>query len=340
LVGTLGRTKLALLLIAIAVASAFAIYWGFHREAGEAERVIRVGYLRGDVHHASYFISKARDSWSKAGLRVRGYEFSAGPEEMEAFRAGELDFGFVGAPPAVTAISRGTEVKIIAMVNLEGSSLVVRRDLYERGLVDIKGLRGRTIAMPLWGSIQSVMLVDALSKENITKEMVSLQEMPPADMVTLMEAKGIDAFIAWEPFPSLAVSKGVGVKLVESSELWPNHPCCVLVASRRMVEGHPDLVEKFLKIHMEATKFIKEDPVGSAKILSQEIRVPEEVISMSFKSIKYSTKPEVDGILRFAEILYRLGLIKVKPGAAELFDLKFYEDLSGERIASPQRAGA
>ncbi|MEM3575278.1 MAG: ABC transporter substrate-binding protein, partial [Candidatus Bathyarchaeia archaeon] len=99
------KGKLALLLIAIVLVSALAIYWSFYGGAGEA-RPIRVGYLRGDVHHASYFISKARDSFSKAGLRVKGYEFSAGPEEMEAFRAGELDFGYVGCPPAITAISR------------------------------------------------------------------------------------------------------------------------------------------------------------------------------------------------------------------------------------------
>lgn len=333
------KGKLALLLIAIVLVSALAIYWSFYGGAGEA-RPIRVGYLRGDVHHASYFISKARDSFSKAGLRVKGYEFSAGPEEMEAFRAGELDFGYVGCPPAITAISRGTDVRIIAMVNFEGSSLVVRRDLYEKGLAGIGDLRGKTIAMPLWGSIQSVMLVDLLLKYNITREMVSLQQMPPADMVTLMEAKRIDAFIAWEPFPSLAVSKGVGVKLIESSELWPNHPCCVLIASRRMIEGDPELVRRFLKVHMETTRFLIDEPESAAKILSQEIRVPEEVILSSFKSIKYSTKPGVDGILKFADILHQLGLIKQKPSAAEIFDLRFYEDLTGERILLPQRAGA
>ncbi|MEM2225907.1 MAG: ABC transporter substrate-binding protein [Candidatus Bathyarchaeia archaeon] len=334
------KGKLALLLIAIALASSLAImYWSFHGGAGEA-RPIRVGYLRGDIHHASYFISKARDSFSRAGLRVEGYEFSAGPEEMEAFRAGELDFGYVGCPPAITAISRGTDVRIIAMVNFEGSSLVVRKDLYEGGLTGIGGLRGKTIAMPLWGSIQSVMLVDLLLKYNITREMVSLQQMPPADMVTLMEAKRIDAFIAWEPFPSLAVYRGVGVKLMESSEIWPNHPCCVLIASRRVMEGDPELVRRFLKVHMETTRFLIDEPESAAKILSKEIRVPEEVILSSFKSIKYSTRPRVDEILKFADILHQLGLIKQKPSAAEIFDLRFYEDLTGERIPLPQRAGA
>ncbi len=334
------KGKLALFLIAIALASALAVYWNLHGGAGEAERTIRVGYLRGDVHHASYFLSKARDSFSKAGLRVKGYEFSAGPEEMEAFRAGELDFGYVGSPPAITAISRGTDVRIIAMVNLEGSSLVVRKDLYEGGLRGIGDLRGKTIAMPLWGSIQSVMLVDLLLKYNITRDMVSLQQMPPADMVTLMEAKRIDAFIAWEPFPSFAVSKGVGVKLIESSEIWPSHPCCVLIASRKVIEGNPELVKKFLAVHVEATRFVINEPESAAKILSQEIRVPEGVILSSFKSIKYTVRPEVDGILKFTDVLHRLGLIKERPGAAELFDLRFYEDLTGERIPLPQRAGA
>ncbi|MEM3793480.1 MAG: hypothetical protein QXS76_01085, partial [Candidatus Bathyarchaeia archaeon] len=75
-------------------------------------------------------------------------------------------------------------------------------------------------------------------------------------------------------------------------------------------------------------------------ILSKEIRVPEEVILSSFKSIKYSTRPRVDEILKFADILHQLGLIKQKPSAAEIFDLRFYEDLTGERIPLPQRAGA
>jgi NitT/TauT family transport system substrate-binding protein len=86
----------------------------------------------------------------------------------------------------------------------------------------------------------------------------------PANMILQLKSKDLDGFIAWEPFNAAAVKQGIGRYLVQSGEIWPNHPCCVLAAS----EGYRD--EKVLRAlvwaHMKAIQFIQ-DPRNKVKML-------------------------------------------------------------------------
>ncbi|HXK37427.1 MAG TPA: ABC transporter substrate-binding protein, partial [Candidatus Paceibacterota bacterium] len=68
----------------------------------------------------------------------------------------------------------------------------------------------------------------------------------------------IDGYISWEPFVSDAVMDDTGEVLMWSSEMMPNHPCCVVVASTNFIgtEDGPDLTKRFLKAHMEATEWM------------------------------------------------------------------------------------
>jgi NitT/TauT family transport system substrate-binding protein len=312
----IGIALVALILAAIA-------YQESRRAIPERPR-IRVGYLKADVHQASFFIAKALGMWEKEGIEVETKEFAAGPAEMEAFAAGELDVGYVGTPPATTGIARGIGVKIIAGVNYEGSALVVRK---ESGIARIEDLKGKRIGTPLRGSIQDVMLREELRKNGIDPEKdLTLLEFPALPDVVLALQKGeIDGFIAWAPMPAMAIVAGVGEVLLESKEMWEMHPCCVLIASQKLIQENPSLVKKLLEIHLKAMGFIEENPEEAISLVARETGVSREVIAESFKRIKFRARPDPNGTLRFAGILHGLGYIERLPSEEEIFDLSFYQ---------------
>ncbi len=112
-------------------------------------------------------------------------------------------------------------------------------------------------------------------------------------MVEQLKLGEIDAFVAWEPFVSEAVVKGYGRILVTSSEIWPNHPCCV-VAARKGLDK--DTLTAFVWAHIKATRFINENK-NSDEILTYSTEftgMDKEVVKQALKRIKFVEFPEIN----------------------------------------------
>ena len=109
---------------------------------------VRVGYLQNDLHHLPLFVALEKGFFEEAGLKIEvSGIFKAGPEEMSAFAAGELDLGYVGQAPATAAyLNRVADIKFISQSNLEGSSIVVR---FGSDINLATDLAGSTIAIPV-----------------------------------------------------------------------------------------------------------------------------------------------------------------------------------------------
>lgn len=76
----------------------------------------------------------------------------------------------------------------------------------------------------------------------------------PETMLTQLQKGEIDGFLMWEPYPQEAVLKKYGVMLKKSSEIWPNHPDCVIAVSNRTTDH--SLNQAFIWSHIKATRFI------------------------------------------------------------------------------------
>jgi len=164
---------------------------------------ITIGYLNGDMHSAALSIAlkkwqyfndtygvalKPRDATQTrpdtADLIVNGVPVAeiklvggdAGPQVMQMASTNVVQMGYVGVPPTIAAIDKGTPVKVINPVNTEGSGLVVDVNApvtdwksfaawAQQRSADGKPLK---IAAPGKGSIQDVMLQYALKDSGIS----------------------------------------------------------------------------------------------------------------------------------------------------------------------------
>jgi len=138
-----------------------------------ADRAIRLGYLQNDLHQLACFIALKNGYFSEEGLNVEvAGIFKAGPEEMSAFAAGELDVGYVGLAPATVAVANGTaRVKIIAQANLEGSAIVTGK---ASGIRALKDLIGKTVAVPGYATVQDFLVRRSLTAANISVKSVNI----------------------------------------------------------------------------------------------------------------------------------------------------------------------
>ena len=295
-----------------------------------AAKQIRLGYLQSDLHHLAAFVALEKGFYKKEGLDVVvGGIFKAGPEEMSAFASRDVDFGYVGEAPATVAVlNKAADVKIIAQANLEGSAIVVRKSSGIKGLQD---LTGKAVAVPGYATVQDFLLKKALNDAHIPVKNVNVIIIKPPEMIPALRTKQIDAFVAWEPYPSKAVTSDVGAVLVQSGKIWPKHPCCVVVADTRFIKTNPDAIMGILRAHIKATRFIHENPKEALEIAVKYTGMDADTVKLAIGNIWYEYVPDVQGLLEYVAFLKGLsqtGETDPKEFVRAIIDKSFLEKLS------------
>jgi NitT/TauT family transport system substrate-binding protein len=260
-------------------------------------------------------------------VKVTDRVFPSGPPEMQAMQAGELDIAYVGAAPVLTSLATGLDAKIVAGVNTQGSDLVVRNDLDYKGPASLKGT---TIATFPAGSIQDTVLRDWLANNNLTPDKdVIIKGMTPGDAVTAILSGAVDGIFLPTPSPSTVVNQGKGKVVVQSGEMYPNHTCCVLVVSGKLIREHPEIVRQIIKTNDRAVAFNQQNPAEAATIYAAKTgaNLADVTSSLAEWDGSWASDPNVivDPVLDYAKIQYELGYIKKPLTKDEIFDLSFYQ---------------
>ncbi|MCJ2533379.1 MAG: ABC transporter substrate-binding protein [Candidatus Thermoplasmatota archaeon] len=136
---------------------------------------IRLGYLAGDIHQLAQYVAAngsvvggTMSVFEKYGLNVvaaTGAPYANGGSEMDAFVAGHVDIGYLGAPPAILKkLNVDADTTIIAQVNSEGSAIVIATGSQISSLAD---LSGKIVATPGESSIQHLLLKIALNEQGL-----------------------------------------------------------------------------------------------------------------------------------------------------------------------------
>ncbi len=269
--------------------------------------VIRIGCLDNDLHQLALHVAIANGYFEQNGIKIKLLSYDSGPRLMQSFVAGDLDFAYVGAPPAINgraaALSdtNSNVPVIVASVNLEGSSLVTRS-----GISSISDLNNTIIGTPGTGTIQDILLSNFIRNNNltVTKMPVSISNLP-----ILLSKGDIDGFIAWEPVPSVAVNRSAAQVLLTSHDLMPNHQCCVLVASSKIIAADPDTVTKVVQIHKNATDYINSNAASAKAIAADYTALSQPVIDIAFSHVEYNYTLNVDSIKTFLLQMIQLGTV-------------------------------
>ncbi|OPY37903.1 MAG: alkanesulfonate transporter substrate-binding subunit [Methanoregula sp. PtaU1.Bin051] len=292
---------------------------------------LRIGYQPST--HQMAEITAMEKGWWKEDLAPYGVVnvsdkvFPSGPPEMQAMLAGELDVAYVGAAPVLSALSTGLDAKIVAGVNSQGSDLVVSNDLDYKGP---RSLAGKTIATFPPGSIQDTVLRNWLIKNNLTPDKdVFIKGMTPGDAVTAITAGKVDAIFLPTPSPSTVVNQGKGRIVVHSGEMYPNHTCCVLVVSGKLIREHPEIVRQIIKTNDRAVAFNLQNIDEAAAIYAKKTGANLADVKSSLQEWdgSWASDPNVivEPVLDYAKIQYDLGYIKKSLTKEDIFDLSFYQ---------------
>ncbi len=312
--------------------------------AAKKKETVRIGHFP-NVTHAQALVAHATNKLEEkfgADTAVSWKVFSAGPSAVEALFANQLDIAVIGPSPAINAYvkSNGEAVRVVSGSASGGAALVVRGDLEIKTSEDF---RNRKIASPQLGNTQDVSLRSWIAGSGLKLKEVGgdVQVIPlaNADQQTLFLKKEIDAAWTVEPWVSVLVQKVGGKIFLDEGDLWAKgqYSTALVLVRKKFLDEHPELVKKFLEVHVELTDWIQKNPEEAKKILKKEIEkesgkeLPQSILDAAFPRILFTFNPMVPSILEQALSAYKAGFLKKQPELSNLFDLSLLEEILKEK---------
>lgn len=293
---------------------------------------VKVAYFP-NITHSQALVEKEDGSLQKAlgsKIKIKWQKFNAGSSEVEAFLAGDIDIGYIGPGPAINGyIKSKGEMQVIAGGADAAAILVSRKG---SNIKSVKDLSGKKIAVPQFGNTQDLNLRILLSENGLKNKTkggtVEIIQAENPDIKTLLDKGSIDAALVPEPWGSRLV-KEVGAKVVlDYNEIWKNgkYPTAVVVARKDFIKKHPDIVEKFLKVHAQKTQYIIDNTDKSEDLINKQLKevtgksLAKDILDSSFKRIKVTNNPEKAAIIDMADWSVKEGFIKKKADFKEMFN--------------------
>lgn len=288
-----------------------AVLSGCGKSSGSDE--LTIGYFN-NVTHAQALYMKATGSMEEAlpeGMKLNWTAFNAGPAEVEALFAGDIDIGYIGPVPAVTAnVKSKGDVKILSGVSKAGAVLVKSPEADIKTAAD---LDGKTVAIPQIGNTQHLCLLKLLEDNSLSPVdkggTVDVTAVENADVMNMMDQGNIDAALVPEPWGTTLEQNGAQIVL-DYDEVYKegDYPVAVVVVRSEFMEENPEVVEAFLKDHEKVTEHITADTAEASAVVNKEINdatgksLDETILSGAFGKIVFTTDVNEDAIREFADI--------------------------------------
>ncbi|MGE5365161.1 MAG: aliphatic sulfonate ABC transporter substrate-binding protein [Bacteroidota bacterium] len=294
--------------------------------------VLRVGFFP-NITHVQALLGKNSKFSAVTGCDIEWKKFNAGSTEIEAMMAGELDMGYIGPGPAINGyIKTRGEIQIIAGACGGGAVLVSRRGLKIKSASELKNKR---IAIPQFGNTQHIVLKQMLDSEGLKETTkggtVEIVQAENPDVKTLFDRGEIDAAFVPEPWASRLILEAGANIVLDYNQVWRGgkYPVAVLIARKTFIQDHPEIVQKFLRAHIELSEAAVGNRADVKKTINDEIRkltgkkLSEEVMNSSFSRLFINYEIDKQSVLDMSVLMSKLGIIREKPDMKGIFDLKY-----------------
>src|SRR5713101_2384093 len=286
------------------------------------QTIVHLGYFP-NLTHAVALVGVERGTFQNAlgsNVKLETQTFNAGPAEIEALFAGDIDIGYVGPNPAINGYvkSHGEALRIIAGASSGGALFIVRPGANIKSPQD---LGGKKIATPQLGGTQDVALRYYLQQHGLktTDKGGTVQVLPTdnANILTLFKIGAIDGAWVPEPWATRLVVEGRGQVFVDERSLWSGGKFVTteVIASKKFLDRHPDLVSKFLQAHVDTVEYILSHPGETQSIVNSEIKrntgnaLASQELALAYTHLDITYDPLTGTLQESADRAYALGFL-------------------------------
>ncbi len=257
----------------------------------------------------------------------------------EDLRSGALDGAFILAPLAMELYHAGVPIKLILQGHKSGSTLIKNK---RANIQTLQDFRGKGVLIPHYLSAHHL-LFDKLLRENgleigagkdIVFDVVAPSDIP--EIIEWDEKGSVGGFIVAEPFGSQVVKAGYGEEFALSKDIWPRHPCCVLVVKQSLIDAHPEAVQELTSSLVDSGHFCEEHRHNGAaaigaKFLGQDEAVVKRVLT---EPVDRVTMGELFPVIEDLDFMQTYMTTKIQAMSARIDLHKFVDTRFAEKAGA------
>ena len=204
------------------------------------------------------------------GFTIQRPEIIAGPQQTQAMAAGSVQLTSVlGSDSAVLGKANGIDLKVIAAFSRAPKAFSVMTK--NSAIKTVADLKGRTVAGPK-GTLLHHLLFAVLKKSGLKPADVKFVNMGIPQAQAALISGSIDAALI--AGPSLVPAEAAGARVLVSGNGIVGG-LTVIAVSGTFLRDHPDLVKRYLKVHDQALRYLKNNPAESMRIVAEETQISE-----------------------------------------------------------------
>lgn len=170
---------------------------------GHEDKIIDIGtqplFLPGVISEVMKRDAILKSALAKSGAEARFHSFLKGADVNFFLARGDLEAGIGGDMPTLMACANSS-VLVASLIDQHFTAIVARQSML------ITELKGKRVGNA-YGSNAHYALLKALASEGLGEDDVTIIPMDVGLMAEAAHNGSIDAFSAWEPIPTIAMSR-------------------------------------------------------------------------------------------------------------------------------------
>jgi len=192
-------------------------------------------------------------------------DFDTGARMVAPLATGELDGGTLpGSAALYNAASSKINIRVVADRSRSApgynyQTLMIRKDLVQSGrFKDYPDLKGMKIAIAAPG-INILAIAEAAAKRGgLDYADIDKVFIPLPQQVAAFRNKAVDASIMIEPFASILVASGDGVRFASTEDFNPGGEFTYMVFSEKFMRDRTDVAKRFMRAYVRALRMFND----------------------------------------------------------------------------------
>ncbi len=220
-------------------------------------------------------------------------EFPAGPPLLEAMAVGAVDVGLTGDTPPIFSQVAGAPIKYVAQVRLSGKAGGI---LVPKGssIQSVKDLKGKKLCYTRGSSAHNSAVV-ALQSAGLSINDVESVNLGPADAAAAFAQGGIDGWVIWDPYFTLAMRDQGARRLIGLDDLGGG--ASFLLANAKFVDTRPDDLKSILTAIADEGTWCAANTDEVAAITATASGLALDLLKDTMKRTDFKVEPLSDDIL-------------------------------------------
>jgi NitT/TauT family transport system substrate-binding protein len=282
-----------------------------------------------------YFVIVEQGFDKKNRLQFEEKQYEGGAAILEAMASGLPDGGYIGSVPVLLAAERRLipdKIVPVAASSFADPDHPLIAVLVAPSVKGWKDLEGQLIAVNAINSLNTAAIKGRLRQEGIRD--YKLVEIPFTNVGLALAGGNVAAATILEPFLTQSLLRGDGKLLdwIIGGPPFESFQIVLFVFSGDFYRNNPQAVKAFLRAHLQAVKWINQNPDGARSILTKRLGLSKEVgQKMKLPFWKLDAKNDPILLESMQPVLINVGMLKKPIPAKQLYDETLLEEVLKEQ---------